>query len=62
MTEPKTTRLIVRRRTFEARTVDELKNVLDKLCTDKHTGPIRIEMAQGGIRTVSVEDQSSLPT
>lgn len=62
VTEPKTTRVLLRRRTFEAKGVEELKTLLEKLCSDKHTGPIRIEMAQGGIRTVSVEDQSTLPT
>jgi hypothetical protein len=60
MKELLTTRTVTRKRTFEAKTTEDLKHVVDKLCQENHTGPVRIEMSQGGIRTVIAEDHATL--
>ena len=62
MKELLTTRTITRKRTFEAKTSDDVKHVVDKLCHENHTGPVRIEMSQGGLRAVIAEDHATLST
>ncbi len=56
----KTTQVLTRKRTFEANSRQKLIDVIDELIDSNHSGPIRIEMAQGGIRNVVVEDHYTL--
>lgn len=59
-TQPKTTHVMTRQRRFEAVTNANLVSIIEDLISEKHTGPVRIEMAQGGIRCISVEDHVTL--
>ena len=59
--EPKLiARFVLRKRTFEARTMDEVKCILESLHVERYTGPVVIDMAQGGVRNISAEDRSPL--
>lgn len=59
--EPKLTcRFVLRKRTFEVRTADEVKRILDALHAERYTGPVMIDMAQGGVRNVTAEDRAAL--
>lgn len=58
--QPKTIHVMTRKRTFEAVSNDDLMNIIDDLMSARHTGPIHIQMSQGGIRTVSVEDHATV--
>ena len=58
--EVKVTRTVSRKRAYALRTADDVRDLLALLMLEKHTGPVRIEMAQGGIRMVCVEDQAVL--
>lgn len=61
--EPKAvSRFVLRKRTFEARTMEDIRKILDALHAEKYTGPVRIEMAQGSVREISAEDRAALPT
>jgi hypothetical protein len=61
--EPKVvSRFVLRKRTFEARTMDDVKRILEALRAEKYTGPVVIDMAQGGVHGMSAEDRAALPT
>lgn len=53
-------RFVLRKRTFEARTMDEVKTILESLHAEKYTGPVVIDMSQGGVRSMTAEDRAAL--
>ena len=52
---------LVRKRTFGVRTVEDVRDILGILVKERHTGPVTVNMSQGGIRSVAAEDHASLP-
>ena len=59
--QPKATaRFVLRKRTFEAHTMDEVRQILEALHAEKYSGPVMIEMSQGGVRSMTAEDRASL--
>jgi len=55
-------RFVLRKRTFEAHSSEEIKAILDALRAEKYTGPVVIDMAQGGVRSMTAEDRAILST
>jgi hypothetical protein len=51
---------VVRQRSFTARDLQDVRAILEQLAKERHTGPVRINMAQGGIRSMDAEDAQAL--
>lgn len=55
------TRTVTRKQTFEVRNIDGIMAVLERLMSERHTGPVTIHVSQGGVLGVSAEDKATLP-
>lgn len=58
--EARVVRKIIRSREFKVQTVEDISTVLESLLSERHTGPIRIDMGQGSIRSMWAEDSAEL--
>jgi len=60
--EPKAVaRVLVRRRTFAANNSTDVAALIDVLHEERYTGPVTVNMAQGGVRDANAEDKAELP-
>lgn len=55
------TRVVIRKQTFEVRSLEGIMAVLEHLLSERHTGPVTIHVSQGGVVGVSAEDKAALP-
>ena len=59
--QPKATwRGVVRKRTFEVHSFHDMMAVFQKLADERYTGPVTVDVAQGGIRGICAEDRAQL--
>lgn len=63
ITQPKSvTRTVVRKQHFEAHNTTDVAAVVDRLLSERHTGPLTVYLSQGGVRGISAEDKADLPS
>ena len=47
---------VVRERVFNANSVEDVVHVITEMSAVRHTGPVVINMGQGSVRSIHVED------